>query len=58
MAGRPPLGIGTYGRIRTKEIGPKSHRAYCQYRDLDGRVRQVSASGPSGPAAERALKTH
>lgn len=60
MAGRPPLDIGTHGKIRTSDTGetggPKAWRAYCQYRDLDGKTRQVSASGPSIAAAERELK--
>ncbi len=57
MAGRPPLPIGQHGKIRFKELEPKRVRAYCQYRDLDGKTRQVSATGASESAAERALKT-
>ncbi|HKR50132.1 MAG TPA: site-specific integrase [Pseudonocardiaceae bacterium] len=56
MAGRPPLEIGTHGKIRTSEVGPKMIRAYCQYRDLDGRTRQVSATGAAKTAAGRALE--
>ncbi|MGH3672831.1 MAG: site-specific integrase [Pseudonocardiaceae bacterium] len=56
MAGRPPLDIGTHGKIRTREVGPKRIKAYCQHRDLDGRTRQVEATGSSIAAAERELK--
>src|SRR5918997_1295551 len=60
MVGRPPLPVGGYGKIRfndvTKPGGPKQVRAYCQYRDLDGRTRQVSATGATKSAAERELK--
>lgn len=60
MPGRPPLAIGTHGKIRTNDVtkpgGPKAFRAYCQYRDFDGKTRQVSGSGTSAAAAERALK--
>lgn len=56
MAGRPPLDIGTHGKIRTSDVGPKKVKAYCQYRDLDGRSRQVEATGSSIAAAERELK--
>lgn len=56
MPGRPSLDIGTHGKIRTSEVEPTAWRAYCQYRDLDGRTRQVSASGASRAAAERELK--
>lgn len=60
MAGRPPLAVGTYGNIRANDVtkpgGPKTWRAYCQFRDLDGRTRQVSATGKSESSAKRALK--
>lgn len=60
MAGRPPLPIGSHGKVRTNDVtkpgGPKTFRAYCQFRDLDGTTRQVSASGSSGAAAQRNLK--
>lgn len=56
MAGRPPLPLGTHGKIRTKVIGPKRVRAYCQFRDFDGVTKQYEETGPSEPAAERALK--
>jgi integrase len=56
MSGRPPLPIGGHGKIRVNTVGPKTIRAFCQYRDLDGRTRQVSATGASKSAAERALK--
>lgn len=60
MAGRPPLAIGTYGRIRTNDVikpdGSKTVRAYCQFRDTDGVTRQISASGRTAAVAERVLR--
>lgn len=58
MAGRPPLPIGGRGKIRYLEVtsgGQRKTRAYCQYRDLDGRTRQVSATDDTRAAAQRAL---
>lgn len=59
MAGRPPLLIGTFGKIRTEDLstdGERKFRAYCKYRGVDGVTRRYSATGTSAPKAERALK--
>ncbi|WP_293786529.1 tyrosine-type recombinase/integrase [uncultured Aeromicrobium sp.] len=53
--GRPPLRVGTWGRIRRVQVEPGLWRAYARYRDIDGRTRQVKASGASGAKAETAL---
>jgi integrase len=52
---RPPLPIGTWGRIRREHAGPRSFRARCRFRDYDGLTRDVEAWGETGAAAERAL---
>ncbi len=53
---RPPLPIGGHGKVRFSEAGPGRIIARCQYRDSDGRTRQVEATGKTEPAAERELK--
>lgn len=52
---RPPLGLGTYGTVKTWQDG-SGWVARAQYRDLDGVVRQVKRRGRSKAAAERALQ--
>jgi integrase len=54
--GRPPLPVGTYGRIKTYELGPNSVRARTRYRDYDGITRPVERVGRSKTAAENNLK--
>jgi integrase len=54
--GRPPLEIGTYGKIRTYET-PIGWRACTKYRDADGVTRRVERIGKSEPAAVRNLKS-
>lgn len=56
MAGRPRLPIGTFGEIKTNQVGPGRFRAYTRFRDWDGQTRQVTASGSSRSAAKTALK--
>ena len=53
---RPRTPVGTFGRIgfRTRESGRVEARA--RFRDWDGKLRPVSATGDSRAAAERALK--
>jgi integrase len=59
---RPPLPIGTWGKIRTcvdaVEAGgkPKRYRALATYRDFDGRSRQVEAYGRTPTAAANRLR--
>src|SRR3989440_1693641 len=53
---RPPLPIGTWGKIRTEKLGPNRHCARARFRDYDGVTRDVQATGPTGPAAIRALQ--
>lgn len=52
---RPPLPLGTWGRINRTEVAPGRWRARAQYRDYDGVTRPVERFGPSGAKAERAL---
>ncbi|GAB1694919.1 tyrosine-type recombinase/integrase [Krasilnikovia sp. M28-CT-15] len=54
---RPPLPIGAWGNIRTEKLGPNRHCARARFRDYDGKTRDVEATGPTGPAAVRALQT-
>ncbi|MTD58824.1 tyrosine-type recombinase/integrase [Amycolatopsis pithecellobii] len=53
--GRPPLSLGTWGRIRRYQLGLKSWRAMANYRDYDGVTRPVERHGETGAKAERAL---
>ncbi len=53
--GRPPLPLGTWGRIRRYQEGPKLWRAATNYRDYDGVTRRVERYRESGAKAERAL---
>src|SRR6266508_3104355 len=53
---RPPLPIGTWGKIRTEKLGPNRFCARTRFRDYDGKTRDVEATGTTGPAAVRALK--
>lgn len=54
--GKPRTPIGTFGAIafQTRDSGRVA--ASTRYRDWDGRLRRVEASGDSRTAAERALK--
>lgn len=60
--GRSPLPIGTWGLIRTYPVGqdekgrPKRHKAVADYRDFDGIVRRVEASGRSATQATQNLR--
>lgn len=53
--GRPPLPLGSYGKITTWEEGA-GFIARTKFRDFDGVVRLVKRTGKSRAAAERALK--
>ena len=55
--GRPPLPLGTSGKVLFATLPNGRVKARVKFRDYDGRVRLVSKVGPSRAAAERALKT-
>lgn len=52
---RPPLPVGTYGKIRVLPDG-EGFRARASFRDYSGRRRDVARWGPSATRAELALK--
>ncbi|WP_222193292.1 site-specific integrase [Modestobacter italicus] len=55
--GRPPLPVGTFGKIGFLLMASGEVQARARFRDFDGRTRLVSKTGISRAAAERALKT-
>jgi hypothetical protein len=54
--GRPPLPVGTFGKIGFLLLPSGEIQARARFRDFDGRTRLVSKTGASRAAAERALK--
>lgn len=60
--GRAPMPIGTWGLIRTYPVGlddkgkSRRVRAMADYRDFDGVVRRVEASGRTPTAATQNLR--
>ncbi|MDQ1677771.1 MAG: hypothetical protein QOC93_2915 [Actinomycetota bacterium] len=60
--GRPPMALGTWGRIRTYVTHrdargrPDRYHARTLYRGFDGKLHDVQRSGKSIAAAENALK--
>ncbi|MPZ96439.1 MAG: hypothetical protein GEU96_16370 [Propionibacteriales bacterium] len=54
--GRPPTSLGTWGTIRTKRVRDGAYRAHTRIRDKDGVTREVTATGTTTAAAERALR--
>jgi len=54
--GRPPLPVGTYGRIKLDKLGKGRFRARAKYRDYDGMTRKVERVGTSPTVAENNLK--
>lgn len=52
---RPPLPIGTWGKIRRNQLSSTRWQARARFRDYDGVTRDVEAWGATGAAAERAL---
>jgi integrase len=54
--GRPPLPLGTSGKVLFASLPNGRVKARVKFRDFDGRVRLVSKVGSSRAAAERALK--
>jgi hypothetical protein len=53
---RPRTPIGTFGEIRFEQQGNGRIRALVRFRDHDGRLRRVTATGDTQKAAERNLK--
>jgi integrase len=53
---RPPLAVGTFGKIGFLKVGPGRVRARARFRDYDGVVRPVSRYGLTRPKAEAALR--
>lgn len=53
---RPPLPLGTYGKIRIYQIGPKKWRAIANYKDYDGITRPVERVGASQTGAANNLR--
>jgi len=56
MAGRPPTPIGTYGKVKHRQLTEGRWEARTYFRDYDGTSRLISRRGRSAPAAERSLK--
>jgi integrase len=54
--GRPLTSLGTWGAIRTSPVREGAYRAHTRIRDKDGVIREVTATGTSAAAAERALR--
>lgn len=54
--GKPRTPVGTYGKIRVKEIRPGEFQADTLFRDPDGELRRVKRNGASRAKAERNLK--
>lgn len=57
MSPRPPLPLGTWGKIRRQKLPSGRWRATARYRDTDGMTRAAEAWGDTGAGAERALVT-
>ena len=53
--GRPRTAIGTFGTIHVSDLGGR-YRALTRFRDLDGRLRRVTATARSRRGAEALLK--
>jgi len=54
--GRPPTSLGTWGAIRTMRVREGAYRSRTRIRDKDGVTREVTATGTTIAAAERALR--
>jgi hypothetical protein len=54
--GRPPLAVGTFGKIDFLVLGAKRVRARASFRDFDGRRRLVTRYGDTRAHAERRLR--
>ncbi|MGI9823948.1 tyrosine-type recombinase/integrase [Agromyces sp. Marseille-Q5079] len=54
---RPPLPVGTWGKVTRAQIEPKKWRARAKLRDFTGRTIVIEASGKSGADAQRRLES-
>lgn len=53
---RPPLPIGSWGKVTRTEMRPKKWRARANFRDFTGRTKRIEAWGKSGADAQRNLE--
>ncbi len=53
---RPRTPIGTFGEIYFEKAPNGRYRAFARFRDHDGNLRRVQATGATQKAAERKLK--
>ena len=56
--GRPPLPVGTYGRIQVYRLSWGGFRARVRYRDYDGVTRHIERVGPPGPGQRTTSNRH
>jgi len=54
--GRPPLPVGTFGKIHVRVVGKGRVEARASFRDFDGRRRLVARYGRTRAEAERRLR--
>lgn len=54
--GRPSNPVGTWGSFTTKQVRSGAYKSRTRIRDQDGVMREVSATGTTKSAAERALR--
>lgn len=54
--GRPPLPVGTFGKIHVRALGKGRVEARASFRDFDGRRRLVARYGRTRSEAERRLR--
>jgi integrase len=55
---RPPLPIGSWGKVKRTELGKGRWVAKARVRDIDGVTRLVERTGRTGAEAERNLSAH
>lgn len=53
---RPPLPVGTHGKIKTIKISSRNWQSYARYRAADGSVLPIKRNGKSKTQAENRLK--
>ena len=54
--GRPPLPVGTFGKIHFRVLGKNRVEAGASFRDFDGRPRFDTRYGQTRAQAERRLR--